>query len=534
MATNVVNLDALIPREDLAIKGDPSTAPARTTTIRVSDLESAAFFFSALRKPDFQRETSNWTPQKIADFVKTFLDEELIPAIILWSAGENVFVIDGAHRLSALIAWVNNDYGDGESSRDFFKNNIPLEQLRAADRTRTLLNKAVGSYIEHKVAVQHPENSRPEIVSRAKRLGSLALELQWVRASNAEKAEASFFKINQEATPIDATELMILKSRKSPNAIAARAIVRSGTGHQYWSHFNNQRQNEITRISREIYEALYVPNLQTPIKTLDLPVAGRGYGAQTLPLIFDLVNLANNHKMDSTKPAPKNSSKITVLVADEDGSETIKFLSNTQRLINRISSTAPGSLGLHPALYFYGRSGNYQPSALLGAVSFIKWLDETNKYGEFTKSRQIFEEFLLKNKDYIGRVVHKYGSGGRSIPWVSQLYQRIFKWINEDIDDLGLLEKLTQDTDFVFLTMADPLSEGKSRGNAGGEFTRNTKSATFLKEALDNAIKCKICGGLLHVNSITVDHIHRRVEGGSSSVENAQMSHPYCNTTYKN
>jgi hypothetical protein len=35
MATNVVNLDALIPREDLGIKGDPSVAPARTTTIRV-------------------------------------------------------------------------------------------------------------------------------------------------------------------------------------------------------------------------------------------------------------------------------------------------------------------------------------------------------------------------------------------------------------------------------------------------------------------------------------------------------------------
>jgi HNH endonuclease len=141
---------------------------------------------------------------------------------------------------------------------------------------------------------------------------------------------------------------------------------------------------------------------------------------------------------------------------------------------------------------------------------------------------------LLKNKDYIGRVVHKYGSGGRSIPWVRQLYQRIFTWINDGLDETRLLEMLARDNDFAFLTMADPLSEGQSRGNAGEDFSRNTKSAAFLKEALDNAIKCKICGGLLHVNSITVDHVHRRAEGGSSAVENAQVSHPYCNTTYKN
>jgi len=101
MATNVVNLDALIPREDLAIKGDPSTAPARTTTIRVSDLESVAFFFSALRKPDFQRETSNWTPQKIADFVKTFLDEELI---------RSLSIIAGALGERAVEVWYTSEY----------------------------------------------------------------------------------------------------------------------------------------------------------------------------------------------------------------------------------------------------------------------------------------------------------------------------------------------------------------------------------------------------------------------------------------
>lgn len=108
MPTNVVNLDALIPREDFAISGGRDWA--KPDRIQISELRPSGFFYSQLRKPDFQRETANWSPEKIEDFIKTFLEGDLIPAIILWSAGETIFVIDGAHRLSALIAWVHDDY----------------------------------------------------------------------------------------------------------------------------------------------------------------------------------------------------------------------------------------------------------------------------------------------------------------------------------------------------------------------------------------------------------------------------------------
>ncbi len=40
-------------------------------------------------------------------------------------------------------------------------------------------------------------------------------------------------KIYQQATLIDKTELKLLESRRKPNSIAARAIIRSGTGHKY-------------------------------------------------------------------------------------------------------------------------------------------------------------------------------------------------------------------------------------------------------------------------------------------------------------
>ena len=151
-----VNLDALIPRADFDIVESTSqSAPPQTMQIR--DLEKDAFFYSGLRKPDFQRETASWSPRKVKDFVKTFAEGDLIPAIILWRSQGSTFIIDGAHRLSALIAWVNDDYGDGSISRQFFTHIIAPEQVKVAEKTRKLINKEIGSYADHQFAIKHPE-----------------------------------------------------------------------------------------------------------------------------------------------------------------------------------------------------------------------------------------------------------------------------------------------------------------------------------------------------------------------------------------
>lgn len=71
------------------------------TTLSIEDLEYDSFFFTALRKPEFQRETNEWSEEKVYSFIKSFLSGELVPAIILWKNKNGyIFVIDGAHRLS--------------------------------------------------------------------------------------------------------------------------------------------------------------------------------------------------------------------------------------------------------------------------------------------------------------------------------------------------------------------------------------------------------------------------------------------------
>ena len=145
-----VNLDALIPREDLEIT-ETNSRGKRKDSVSIVDLHADAFFLLNVNKPDFQRETTEWDYTKISNFVNSFLNNELIPAIILWqSLGGNIFVIDGAHRLSSLIAWVNNDYGDGIISRKVYNGNIPEEQLLIAGKARKYIERNVGPYQQFK------------------------------------------------------------------------------------------------------------------------------------------------------------------------------------------------------------------------------------------------------------------------------------------------------------------------------------------------------------------------------------------------
>jgi hypothetical protein len=97
MATNV-DLDALITREDFEVIGEGDEAPVKGD-IQVSDLESNAFFFGALRKPDFQRETLEWDAKRIVGLIRSFINDELIPGVILWK--NDTYVSESITRTSS-------------------------------------------------------------------------------------------------------------------------------------------------------------------------------------------------------------------------------------------------------------------------------------------------------------------------------------------------------------------------------------------------------------------------------------------------
>lgn len=522
MATNVVNLDALIPREDFAVDAGQSTT-SKLQKIDIHHLDDH-FFVGALRKPDFQRETAYWTPEKVADLVRVFVDGELVPAVILWQAGKDVFVIDGAHRLSALLAWVKDDYGDGVQSLEFFQNQIPDEQKRAADRTRLLVHGEVGPYAQYVAGRKNPANLAQKTQGRLSRLATDSLDAQWVPAVDAKGAEDSFFKINEAATPIDSTERRILKSRDSANAIAARAIVRSGTGNKYWGGFRADLQVEIEKIGTYIYQALYQPPIgEMPIKTLDLPVAGRGYNA--LPFVFDLVNISNGLAIPD---AVRKNSPITTYPADKTGDETLAFLKMVRASIDRITGDQPSSLGIHPVVYFYGRTGIFQPAAFLATAKFLSELDREKRLKEFTSIRSKFENILIENPQFISLITHKFGSGGRGLNRYQRLFTMLMTSLLDGNNEETTLEIVREDADFSILVSPKPPAvdvPGPSKA-----FPRGVKSQAFLRDALPTALRCHLCNSLLHKNSMHADHVQRVSQGGGAHAGNAKMAHPFCDS----
>ncbi|WP_292291608.1 DUF262 domain-containing protein [Mesorhizobium sp.] len=509
---NAVNLDALVSREDFETYTANDDAPVQQT-ISIRDLERSAFFYLALRKPDFQRETSEWEAKRVAGLVRTFIEGDLIPAVILWKHREYLFVIDGSHRLSALIAWVHDDYGDGERSQKFFGHSIPAEQMEYAKRTRQIVEKEVGSYADHVAAAQNPAPYGPDIVARSRALGSRVLNLQWVRG-DAAKAEDSFARINQQAATITPQELQLIKGRRMPDVMAARAIIRRGTGHQYWSSFSNEIQAEIRSIASDTFKLLFEPTLSYPIKSLNLPAGGSVYAAPTLRMVYDFVNISVGAVADEI---------------DTTGQRTVEFLKRARRAAQLVISNAPSSLGLHPAVYFYSWTGKQQPILFLTMADILVDLDRRKKLDEFVKRRASLEKFIINHRTLLNQIVRKFGTKDSGKGHLRSFYEKVFESIGAGKSDADIVDALTSDKAFTYLQP----SESPYAGVSPTRYSAQVKSGLVMSGLLEHSPKCAICGGLVPHQAISVDHKQGRAHGGESNPENLQLTHPYCNTGFK-
>jgi hypothetical protein len=534
MPTHRVNLDALIRREDLDVQS-PNSADrpgGDVHNINMVELEQGRSMFDVLRKPDFQRETSEWTPEQIVELVKDILDDELVPAVIVWkAANRNVFVIDGAHRLSALIAWVNDDYGDGNISLKFYGGieGIPKAQIAAAKETKALIENEIGSYTSLSKFRGDERGATPLQIRRAKNVASISIITQSVR-NDAKHAEASFYRINQGGAVIDETEKEIIHARRRPEALAARALLRAGTGHRYWWAFGTEVKAQIESLAKASYETLYRPEIQERFRTLELPMAGGGYSADALAVLFEFIHIANGLQRTVTKSSKAKQKKLEPLALedprrDKDGSVTIQYLKRIKSLAEQITSEASGSLGLHPAVYSYSATGKFQPTAFFAQIQLVMHLDKHDQFAEFTVVRCQFEEFLVTYKYFINQLIVAHGAKTRSLTPVTELYLLILAEIqsgntNEDV-------KATVLKDPRFATRLKEITPGQNLSSQ--RFSTEAKAAIRLRDALRAAPVCKICKARYHPNSTSIDHRQEVRHGGLGSMNNGDVTHPYCN-----
>lgn len=518
--SDLVNLDAMIKREDFATTDTDVVDYETVATISLRDFTAGGLMGPSLRKPDFQRETNHWAPEQVASLLECFVNGDLIPSVILWKSPTNIFVIDGGHRLSVLRAWVEDDYGDGPASQTFFGYEIADGQKKTAIKTRELVAAKVGTW-QHYQARSADANLDVTERKRQNTVISRGLPIQWVRG-DADKAESSFFQINTKGTPLDEVEELLLKSRRKPVPIAARAIIRAGKGHRYWSAFESTVAMKIESSAKQLHAALFDPELKTPIKTLDLPLGGPKGVRTALQVLIELMLVANQGQDGLPR-------EVSDLSDDPDGSATVNVLDKTLRLMRRLTGNEGGSLGLHPAVYFYGPTGRHSSAMFMGTVKLVaKKLAHNDKdfFKTFSEVRSKLEAILIAHKDLMATILQKHISVKRVDRYASLL--------DQTINVLSKGNNITE-VDLVKLAGLDGKIVIGSNEEVPKKFSHDTKSQVFIQTALMSSVKCPICNGYMDtVKSVSYDHVKRAQDGGGASAKNLQLTHPYCNQSVKN
>lgn len=500
----IVNLDALIPRDDVEAK----MPKASKGVIQVTELTLGKHFYGLLRKPLFQRETNDWGVDNVVSLVRSFRNGHLIPAVILWSADGSTFVIDGAHRLSVFIAWVNDDYGDKAISQAFFKHQIPKSQLNAAKKCREQIKAEGLEYAE----LQNLTLLRSRTLEQLAWSTNIAqpIETQWV-LGDADVALQSFLDINQRSVEIDPTERYMIEERKAPAIIAARALVSAGRGHAYWGTFDPKYVTEIEKYAKNIYDAIFEPENSQPHTHTELQPAGMAQTANGLRLALELVNIITGVKAKKSKMEP-----------DIDGSQTSRLLARIWGVIKYVAGDEPASLSFHPAVYFWGTTGNHRPSMFLAVVSFMQELIQKEELVAFTLHRAQLEEFLIGKNAPGQQILSRYGGWKRSLDPIQKLLRHVFDGLKAGRSEADIL------------TIISALGGGASNNDTVTSDTwKETRSAARIKASLAAAQRCGICQARLVLLHASDDHIQRRADGGHSSQDNSQLTHHYCNHGFK-
>lgn len=394
------------------------------------------------------------------------------------------------------------------------------EQRKAAEKTRQLVNQKIGSFKEIEAISRNRISTENDLKNDiAKNLGALAIQLQWVDG-NAAKAEDSFLKINQSATKISEAELELIKNREHSYAIAARAIVRAGKGYKYWSAYSITEQEHIVELSKKIHQLMFgIGNINMD-DINSLPIGGPLNSSLTLDVVTQTVRICNG--LD-------RKTKTNV----GDANEVITYLRNTLRILQYINSKEKFSLGVHPFVYFYSGIGKHKIGSYYGFLMFAKELIEKKKIDNFIQVRSRFESVIYQYNFLVQQIIRKDRQSKRAYVSIKDYYVLLMEIIleNPTYSNEAIVEEIKKNDKFKYLQTEIVDNETVA---VKSNFSRGKKQQIKMETFVESLPRCPICGGYICSNSVSVDHIQRKQDGGTNAVENGQITHLYCNTTYKN
>jgi hypothetical protein len=453
-----------------------------------------------------------------------------------------------------------DDWGDslpGEAYRD---NEHEQMVKDAAREVRRLVNLRVGTIKDYERAEQMIERLTlegkspqrelaPQIFRRGfffQRLlkGHTELHVLWVRGDY-ERAEQSFLKINKSGRQLSEWEIKLIDNRNSSFARVLMSVASITSAKYYWPVEDAEIKENPAQVEKvqfiidgiqEIYEGVFRPTQQEPIRTLQQPLLVVSGSHQRPYYLAELLTVIQGGKgqlaeTDRLLAQGRNASPDELVASGH------KIVSDTLEALNHLigPSTNPKSLSIVPAVYFYTGTGRYVRSMLYG---FLYWLLNGGNADEildrkrvFSAHRAAFETVLLNGKnEIVSGLTRRTGSGPDITAQTANYFDGLLRLLikhEDNIEEKSFREDYqTLVKGIVNRTPRDvQAEEGKAR-----LFTDRQRSTVVLQELLRNPARCGICNGILDVaTAVQFDHVQPVAKGGATVVSNARLSHPFCN-----
>ncbi|MBC1475303.1 DUF262 domain-containing protein [Listeria grandensis] len=404
-------LEHLISRKDIDIaeKGQIAVNTSdRRSSFNLTDLEKSQFFYRQLRKPIFQRDTNQWTIDRVEKLITTFINDGLIPAIILWEdSNGDIYIIDGAHRISSLIAWVQSDYGVGNEIAD--SNHIAIKEY---------IDNKIGNYDEIKMS--DDDKYRKIRSTIAKR----SISIQWVMGDY-ETVKEAFLRINQQGVTLSIDEKELIEKDKLPMSIISRAVLSHGLGQI------SRYQSEGTR---QIFSYLFQPALSADLN--NYPMGGSIKEDLTISKVFNIMKIIDGEELLGQSELENKAIDLLGFISD---------------------------LGLSNKLYFYSVPKRYKVSSLYAFTYFFMNLkDDSLRLAMYKKNRKTFEQLLVRNEKNIQLIARKKRQSNKAYKAISEYLIDILEYtVNTD---RRIIEG--KYTDLQFYALEDDILENLSAKEA--------------------------------------------------------------------
>lgn len=571
MGDERVYLDHLIRRENLRYKrpgyvGSENNVQDPDKLWLLSLLSDHPYRLAQnLRKPDFQRSTAAWSPEECLALLESLTNRQTIPSIILWSSQEGpfIFILDGAHRVSVVLAWLSDDWGDNPSYAELLDPEDLAMRREAAMSVRALVNTKIGPFSAYRAAAEEQETiiergdapgkvMTPHARARAKFYTDItntkiAFDTQYVHGDYA-IAEKSFLIINRSGRKLSDWEIKIIQNRDSSFARTTMAVSSINSLSHYWTPVlaeDESIENGPERIKAihgritKVNSVLFTPAFQHPIRTLAqpyLPVVDRTNRPGWVAELLTVMEKKKGQEIETTK-----------LLEQDAAASPAEIVANGERLVQRASdildhldgpATDPRSLAIVPALYFYSEAGRYSRGLLYG---LIYWLFSGPDDDVFRR-KLVFSAFrgpletLLQKKDAL-QLTRRSGSGPDITVQTARYYQEALELLIAAGGDTSSTE-FQKGYDVLVASISSRASRSASRRGEEPEpvlsrtFTPAQKSTEILRQLILAAPHCGICGGLFdpaRSRSLQHDHILQRSLGGQTELDNQRLTHPFCN-----